>query len=56
MMDTSAWDKLSTEELQRKLAALRDLFESRTLIESSTEHQLPGIGLIEGVSSKRNDR
>ncbi len=54
MMDTSAWSKFTTEELERKLAVLRKLIDSGTLTDRSVEHQFSEIGIIESELAQRH--
>lgn len=54
MMDTSAWSKFTTEELEGKLAVLRELIDSGRLTDRSAEHRLVEIGIIESELAKRH--
>ena len=54
MRDTSAWRKFTTEELEGKLAVLRELIDGGGLTDRSAEHQLVEIGIIESELAKRH--
>ena len=54
MMNTSAWRKFTTEELEGTLAVLRELIDGGRLTDRSAEHQFVEIGIIESELAKRH--
>jgi len=54
ILDTSAWTKFATEDLEEKLIVLRELIESGMLTDRSAEHQLIEIGMTESELAKRH--
>ena len=54
MMDTSAWSQFTTEELEGKLAVLRELIDGGRLMDRSAEHQPVEIGISESELAMRH--
>ena len=55
IMDLGVWERFSSDELDRNIAALHELVDRSVRTERSAERQPAELSIIEGAMSKRDD-